>query len=120
MSAAVGKPATPASKPEVKSASPATARGGRGSGPPRGGGPMRGGRGNGGPPRGGGGDRGGRGAPYTRGSPGGRGRVRFFVFKIELFRKKIVDQCGALWTLKCNAVSSLINDMWRTLKLSSF
>ena len=92
MSAAVGKPATtPTSKPStpaIKSESPATARGGRGSGPPRGGGPMRGGRGNGGPPRGGGGDRGGRGAPYTRGSPGGRGRVRFFVFKIELFRKK--------------------------------
>ena len=93
MSAAVAKPAaTPAAKPStpaVKSASPATARGGRGSGPPRGGGPMRGGRGNDGPPRGGGGDRGGRGAPYTRGSPGGRGRVLFLdVFKIELFRKK--------------------------------
>ena len=111
MSAAVAKPATPAAKPStpaVKSASPATARGGRGSGPPRGGGPMRGGRDNGGPPRGGGGDRGGRGAPYTRGSPGGRGRVRFLdVFKIELFRKKIVNQCGALWTLKCNTVSAI-------------
>ena len=107
MSAAVGKPATtPASKPStpaVKSESPATARGGRGSGPPRGGGPMRGGRGNGGPPRGGGGDRGGRGTPYNRGSPGGRGRVRFFVFKIELFReKKIVDLCGAC-TLKVSS-----------------
>ena len=89
MSAAVGKPATPASKPEVKSASPATARGGRGSGPPRGGGPMRGGRGNGGPPRGGGGDRGGRGAPYTRGSPGGRGRVLFFrCLKLSYSEKK--------------------------------
>ena len=111
MSAAVAKPGTPAAKPSTpatKSASPATARGGRGSGPPRGGGPMRGGPRGGGPPRGGGGDRGGRGAPYTRGSPGGRGRVLFLdVFKIEI-RKKIVDQCGALWTFKCNEVSSLI------------
>ena len=107
MSAAVAKPATgtpvskPASTPAAKSASPATARGGRGSGPPRGGGPMRGGPRGGGPPRGGGGDRGGRGAPYTRGSPGGRGRVLFLdVLKLSyISRKKFVDQCGALLSL---------------------